>query len=271
MADCAAQAKKPNGGPLDDKLARPHPSRLEPDAIQEALVEFRFETSELAEITVGRLSDATFWSSYSHMRLPVADIPQPIRDSDPTLRYQPIIEISRSDGLRAAKIGGRVLSYHVVNQYPGWDAFRAEIKGVLNHVSEKITDVAFIRIGFRYINLFQSDRHGIRDISDTNLSITLAGEKISSKVNLNYIKSDSEAQITVRITTPEIVTGTLPPNVSLLCDIDVATLDGFKPTNLDDLAAWIDRAHDAEKAEFFSLLPPSVVDRLTPINKEPPR
>jgi uncharacterized protein (TIGR04255 family) len=74
------------------------PERIDPDAIIEALVEFRFEHSELPELMLGRLLDAQLWEGHTQTRLPTADIPQPIREMDPNLRYQPLVELRKSDG-----------------------------------------------------------------------------------------------------------------------------------------------------------------------------
>src|SRR4051812_17635047 len=107
------------------------PDRIEPDAIVEALVEFRFEHTELSELVLGRLVDLPCWEGFEQARLPTADIPQPIRDADPNLRYQPLIELRNSNGSRTAKIGGHVLSYHVTGAYPGWTTFQREIEATL--------------------------------------------------------------------------------------------------------------------------------------------
>ena len=79
----------------------------------------------------------------------------------------------------------------------------------------------FVRIGFRYINLFFPNKHGVKGIEDTNLSITLGGQSIVSQVNLNYNKLHDDMNVAVRIATPGFVTGPLPPDFSLLCDIDL--------------------------------------------------
>ncbi len=223
----------------------------------------RFETPELPEITVGRLSDADFWSEFHQSRLPVADIPQPIRDLDPALRYQPVIELSRNDGLRAAKIGGKVLSYHVTQTYPGWDIFRSEVADVVAHIVNKMRRLQFIRLGLRYINVFVPEKHGAVAIEDTNLTIKLGQTSLRSPVNLNYSKNIDGSTVGVRIATPGFVGGPLPPNFSLLCDIDVYTAEGFSTSDIDLVLRWIDRAHEVEKLEFFRLLPPKIVSRLT--------
>ena len=99
------------------------PALLYPDAILEALVEVRFDSKEIAEVVVGRLIDSPIWDTYQQSRTAIADIPQPIRESDQNLRFQPTIELRRPDGLRAVKIGGHMLSYHVMTKYPGWAVF----------------------------------------------------------------------------------------------------------------------------------------------------
>ncbi len=238
------------------------PDRITPDAIIEALVEMRFETSDLPEIVVGRLIDAAHWMDYAQSRLPTADIPQAMRESDAELRFQPVLELRRQDGLRAVKLGGRVLSYHITTSYPGWAAFQREIREVVEHIYQKTRGVSFVRLGFRYINLFYPEKHFIHGIGDTNLAVSLQGEKITSSLNLNYVKKDGPHSMTVRIATPDVVVGTLAPGFTLLCDIDLSTTDTRLPTNIDDTMAWIDRAHDLEKAEFFRLIPELIQSKL---------
>lgn len=230
------------------------PDRITPDAIIEALIEMRFETADLPEIVLGRLIDAAHWMDYAQSRLPAADIPQAIREADPDLRYQPLLELRRQDGLRAVKVGGRVLSYHVTTSYPGWLTFQHEIQGVIEHIFEKTRDISFVRLGFRYINAFYPEKHYIYGIEDTSLEVSLRGEKIVSSLNLNYVRRDGAHLMAVRIATPDIVAGTIAPGFSLLCDIDLSTIDRPLVENVKDTMSWIDKAHDLGKAEFFRLI-----------------
>ena len=156
------------------------PERIDPDAILEALVEFRFEHAELPEAIVGRLLDAPLWSDYSQVRLPTADIPQPIRENDPNLRYLPIIELRKNDTTRTAKVGGHVFSYHVLPPYPGWTAFQQEIETVLATIVEKLKSADFSRLGFRYINVFRPDQHHVSGLSDTNITISVGNERLTN-------------------------------------------------------------------------------------------
>lgn len=241
------------------------PERISPDAIIEALVEFRFEHGdELPEAIVGRLLDAPLWTDYAQVRLATADIPQTIRENDPNFRYMPIIELRKKDTSRIAKVGGHVISYHVLAPYPGWSVFRKEIETVLNSIVEKLKSADFSRLGFRYINVLRPDEHQVSGLIDTNISISIRSEPVNGAVNLNYMRVvEPNHTITVKIATPELVMGNLLPGFSLLCDIDVATSGGFDVTGAEATMAWITTAHELEKQEFFKILRDEISKRLT--------
>ena len=240
------------------------PTRLNPDAILEALVELRFETDELPEAIVGRLVDIPQWKAYAQARLPLAELPQTLRDADANLRHQPTLELRRGDGLRAVKLGSRVVSYHVTTPYPGWEVFREEIGGVLRDVAARITDIRYVRVGLRYINVFHPEKHGVRGVSDTTLAISVAGEPIETSLSLNYMRADGAHAITVRVATPDVIAGAgaLLPGFSLLVDLELATVADPDLGCVEDVAGWIERAHELEKSAFFRLLPEHVLARL---------
>lgn len=238
------------------------PERIEPDAILEALVEFRFEQPELPELVLGRLLDLALWEGYTQVRLPTADIPQPIREGDPQLRYQPLVELRKIDGSRVVKIGGRVMSYHVTGPYPGWGYYRKEIGTILKEAMEKLQSLQLSRIGFRYINVLRADKHHVTSLADTNVVLKVGNEELTTSVMVHYLRSGERHSTTVRIATPDLVGGNVPEGFALLCDIDVATKPGLVTATHSEAMDWIEEAHNREKAEFFALLPPQVVERL---------
>ncbi len=243
----------------------PLPERIDPDAIIEALVEFRFEHTELPEAIVGRLLDAPLWAAYSQARLPSADIPQPIKEMDSTLRYQPIIELSKNDHTRASKIGGHVFSYHIIGTYPGWTVFRDELNEVVNTIVDKLRSPNFSRLGFRYINMLSPEKHHATGLSATNISISIGDEHLTESLNLNYMrKFETNHTVTVKIATPDLVATNLPTSFSLLCDIDVATKNNMPVTGLEATIEWIKLAHDLEKEEFFKILRSDITKMLMP-------
>ena len=243
---------------------KPLPERIDPDAIIEALVEFRFERAELPEAIVGRLLDAPLWADYSQIRLPTADIPQPIRESNENFRYLPIIELRNKDNTRSVKIGGHVFSYHVLPLYPGWVTFLQELRTVLTTIIEKLKSDDFSRLGFRYINVLRPDEHHVSGLADTKISVTVSNERLTEAVNLNYRRTfESDHTVTVKVSTPEFVAGQVRPGYSLLCDIDVATKGEISLKGFVAALDWITTAHDLEKDEFFKILPDAITEQLT--------
>jgi uncharacterized protein (TIGR04255 family) len=244
--------------------SNPLPERIDPDAIVEALVEFRFEHAELAEAIVGRLLDAPLWAGYSQERLPTADIPQPIRESNEGFRYLPTIELRNKENTRIAKLGGHVFSYHVLPPYPGWSVFRQELESVLSTIIEKLKSDIFSRLGFRYINILRPDEHHVSSLSDTNITVTISNERLINSVNLNYRRTfETNHTVTVKVSTPEFVAGQVRPGYSLLCDIDVATKAEVSLNGFEAALGWINTAHDLEKDEFFKILPDAIIQQLS--------
>ena len=243
---------------------KPLPERIEPDAIVEALVEFRFEHTDLPEAIVGRLLDASLWADYSRVRLPTADIPQPIRESEGNFRYLPTIELRNKEHTRSVKIGSHVLSYHVLPPYPGWTAFCDELQIVLSTLVETLKSDNFSRLGFRYINVLRPDDHHVSGLADTNITVMISNERLTHSVNLNYKRTfDSNHTVTVKVSTPEFVAGQVRPGYSLLCDIDVATKSDVSLAGFDATLGWIKSAHKLGKQEFFKILPDAITEQLT--------
>ena len=105
---------------------KPVPKKLKNDAIVEALLEVRFDMATMPEILFGQLADYERWKGFKQGRLPVYDIPAPLREADPNLRFQPVFELSSEQ--RFVRVGPQVISYHRTMPYVGWDRFRPELE-----------------------------------------------------------------------------------------------------------------------------------------------
>jgi len=97
------------------------PRKLKNDPIVEALFEVRFTSDEVSEVVLGKL--AANWKDLKPIRLPLAEVPSPVRDKDPNLAHQPLWQLQANDGRLVIKFGPRVFSYHALEVYPGWSAF----------------------------------------------------------------------------------------------------------------------------------------------------
>jgi uncharacterized protein (TIGR04255 family) len=235
---------------------------LEPDSIKEALCEFRFETSDLAEIVIGRLADSPTWRSFSKTRLASADIPHNLRTIDPAFAFQPTFELRSPEQTGfVIRIGARALSCHFVGGYPGWESVRPVLRQTVVALFEAIPDVLIKRIGFRYLNAFEQQRHKIGHANELNLNVDIGGRDVSNAFLLNYRQSIFQDHICqVTIATPEYVQA--PEIFDVLVDIDVFTGSEYSMNDPDPVIKWIDIAHNELKKQFFNILPTNIVKQL---------
>lgn len=244
--------------------SKPIPMKLKYDAIVEALLEIRFEMATIPEIFFGRLAEYQPWKGFSQHRMPGYEIPAPLRQVNPNLRFQPIFELSDASNHCAVHIGQQVLSYHRRAPYESWDAFKKDLNETITGLFAKADEGLRIqRLGLRYLNALRADLHGIRSMADLDLKLEIAGESVHGDTNINFTTDVTDnASCTVRIATPGFVQGVLPPNTSVYVDVDVFTKEGFATTVQSDVAGWIDTAHKKEKEQFFRLLTENTIESL---------
>lgn len=236
------------------------PAKLKDDSITEALLEIRFESPELDEVVVGRLSDFGGWEGYSKVRMPAADIPLPIRNMDAALRFQPLLELSPADMTRRVRIGATTISYHVVGRYVGWTEFSKELQTVTEHFFSALRKTPVKRLGLRYINTLTRARHGIASVSDLKLRVRIDEHNVGAPLNVNFTESASrEHMVTTRVATPEFVLGPVDKSATLLVDVDVFSPDSFNSGDAVATMKWVGLAHDIEKTSFFRLFPEDTI------------
>lgn len=240
------------------------PEKLKKDAIAEAICEVHFECEEsysLPEIVVGRLAEFDMWRDFAKIRLPLSDVPAPVRFSDPNLKNAPILQLNEPNGERSVKIGVNVFSLHRLAPYPGWAAFKAEIEEALGFLFSSFKEFKATRLGLRYVNAFTEEDHGVGSVRLLNYSVSVADQTLQEPQNLNYqrVRSDSHI-VQVRIASPEFVTG--PVRIQVLVDVDVRTLAGLIMDDVDTAQAWVESAHTYEKEEFFNLFTDEMLKRL---------
>jgi uncharacterized protein (TIGR04255 family) len=246
----------------------PIPTKLKQDAIVEAIFEVRFDTPTTAipEIFLGRLADHQPWKGFEQRRLPASQLPAQLRQVDPNLRYQPLIELATLAKDRSVRIGPQVLSYHRLKPYVGWERFKPELLEAVDGLFAKAPGLKIQRLGLRYMNALRADVHTIKSISDLDLRLTIAGDNVPGNVNVNFtIDVSNDTQCTVRIATSEFVQGDLPPNTSVYIDVDVFTKNDFRTKDQNVVKTWIEFAHSQEKQHFFRLLPQPTIELLKEI------
>lgn len=237
--------------------------RLKKDGLAEVVCELRFESSEatqLPELVVGTLVGRPEWRSYEKIRLPISDVPAPIRLADPSLRYQPILELRGPQ--RLVKIGTNVISLHALAPYPGWNIFEPELTSSLEFAFGHMGDFRATRIGFRFINTLSTEQI-ISDIRELSFSISVRNEELSCPFVLIFLRKHGEHHLAqIRISSPEFVSGNLPENFIGLVDIDIYTPENFAASSSENIKQWLTTGHDIAKDEFFGLLSESMRDQV---------
>lgn len=241
------------------------PDKLKNDAIIEVHFEIRFSMQGIPEVFFGRIAECAAWKNFKPSQLPVYQIPAAMRYADPNLRYQPLFALIDEDEKRALRIGPQIIVYSRNMPYVGWQLFKKEINEVISALFEKAGDSLSIeRLGLRYLNALRSDFHGIRSIADLDMKIAIKGEQIKGSVNVNITTGGtSDTACTVRVATPDVILGTLPPETSVYVDVDVFTdQKDFFTSDRTFVEKWIERSHDVEKKNFFRLLKQKTIESL---------
>ncbi len=238
------------------------PVRLKEDAILEALIEIRFQSEDLPEVVLGRLSDNEMWRGYKRVRNPVADIPAPIRDGDANLKYAPVFEYVSPSGQDIFKFNHNMLSFHNARKYYGWLEFSKHVFLVLESLFDRLDGVIVNRLGLRYINCLDN-RHFIHSVNDLNIDVLVKGKALETDFNVNYLdQSHQDCNSMVRIASPNFIEGKIPQNAIAFFDIDVFSKRGKVFKDKQDCINWIENSHAKEKELFFGLMPENVVEKL---------
>ena len=159
------------------------------------------------------------------------------------------------------KIGVNVFSFHRLAPYPGWAAFKPEIDESLNFLFGSFNEFKATRLGFRYVNIFTEEDHGVGSPRSLNFAVSVAGQELTEPQNLNYQRGRSDRHIVqVRVASPEFVSS--PRQIQVLVDLDVFTPGGVETIDAGAARDWIEEAHTYEKEEFFMLFTEEMMQRL---------
>jgi uncharacterized protein (TIGR04255 family) len=236
--------------------------KLKKDAIVEALFEMRFNSTALPELYIGRLASeiASLEEGMSIQRLPIADLPAPLRRADPSLAYQPTLQAQNKAGSRLARVGETVISWHVLGKYPGWPVFQPEIASLMARVEKVLEGASLVRLGLRYLNFFKTNDHFVEGVKDLSLDVAVNGTVIDYPIAINYHRDFPNHRLATKIATREFIEPR-PEDVSLLVDIDVHTDERPCP-QIADALRWVEEAHSILEDEFFNLLKPEIMKKL---------
>lgn len=132
------------------------PKKLRDEPLVDAVFEIRF--NGLNQIAIADVLPGLLYNEMQGrvdlVRLPAADMPKPIRDSDPKLYYTPIM---RLDGKwLGVAIGDHTLGVSCKLPYVGWEKFKSGILEIIDLVKNIDVIGPVERYSVKYVNLIQA-------------------------------------------------------------------------------------------------------------------
>jgi uncharacterized protein (TIGR04255 family) len=229
------------------------PINISPCPILDALVEVRFSSKINANAVFGLIYNVLQKDFEKVESLPILQLPDVVRTSDPNFRYKPHYRILNSDFV--IQIGPDVLSISSFPKYVGWNLFSETIFNVLLMI-EKIGIINKIeRIGIRYVNFFENNI-----FDKINLDVCIGSAKILYKNTVVRTEIEQgEYGSTLQIANNAINNGIL----GSIIDIDTFTISNLQ-TFFDRKTEIINNGHTKEKELFYSLLKPDFLNTLNP-------
>jgi uncharacterized protein (TIGR04255 family) len=185
--------------------------------------------------------------------LPVVNLPENIRNTDPNLKFKPLyfIEGEKTN----IQIGTDVININSKMPYMGWSDFSTIVVDVFQKVFESNVVGDVMRLGHRYVNFVQGD-------IASDLKVFLKqDDAIGTLKNQNYraIIPDGNFNNCLMFTND----GRYRDMVGSLIDIDTSReySNGYFINNIKQ---ELDIAHKCEKKLFFNLLSSSLLESFNP-------
>jgi uncharacterized protein (TIGR04255 family) len=234
------------------------PTKITPDPIIDAVVEFRFESEIPPDAVLGMLFNVVRNDFPNFKKLPVAEIPDEIRRNDPQLKFAPYYQ-AVSEGYRL-NVGPNVISLGNPGDYVGWkENFYPFLRNLLSKLEHTGIVKKFLRIGIRYIDFFETDI-----FKKITLAIKLNGKDLTARQTLISTIFENEQLVTrVNIQNNTIVTKNSKKFIGSIIDTDTF----FEPTksiSFAEVIDLVDKQHDVSLDVFFDLLKPDFLETLSP-------
>jgi len=239
------------------------PKRLRKEPLLDALFEFRLDV----RFPISNIIPGFFFSNIKgdkHLeRLPHSEIPEAIRNSDPSLQYLPLVRI-RLDNY-SFLIGDRSVAVACNLPYRGWNDFKSTIIEMTEILKKTELINGIVRYSVKYVDFIKSD-DSADQVSLANLSLRIGSHSLTKEPY--QVRMDIPADGFINVV--QIISGvTLPDKSSVegvVIDIDtIKNTDGISleetEQNLDES---LEHIHRISKTTFFDCLTPQTLSRLEP-------
>lgn len=245
----------------------PIPKRLNKEPLIEAIWQAQFEPKK--GLPVGDLLPGILYSAlkveYTNLqlhRLPTADIPAPVAQFDPNLRFAAKVRLDAADAPFLWQVGDRVANLNCRKPYVGWERFKAAILDFIQTVENSGLVQQSLRHSLRYIDLLTRDTPP--DLSSLQLSMRMGAHAIQKlPLQARVELPDDEYMHVIQIATPAQVQ--LPEGICEGSVIDLETLMAKPPASWGEARDQLEELHARSKRLFFEhLLTAAAIEALEP-------
>ena len=232
------------------------PTRLNKEPLIEAIWQAQFEPKD--GLPVGDLLPGILYSALKvdhpnlqlH-RLPTADIPAPVAQIDPNLRFSAKYRMEEPGSPFLFQVGDRIVTMNCRKPYAGWSAFKEKILKLVDVIEISSLVPTPLRHSLRYIDLLCLDPAPSLKALQANFKIgqwSLENRPIQMRVEI----PDGDCNHVIQIAPP--AEANLPEGRLQGSVIDLETFASTQPTSWQDVRTQIDQIHDRSKAVFYQQL-----------------
>ena len=234
------------------------PKKIEPCPIVDSVVELRFRSDIFPNAIFGLIYTA-LKDQYSKVeKLPILQLPEQLRDSDPNFRFKAHYRVISANGY-SVQIGPDVIVIGAPDPYPGWHNFSQSIYNVIEQVLKSGVISSVTRLGIRFINFFEED------IFDKVALYVIANDKKLPPRN-TLLRTEIERDgflNTLQIANSATRTVNNKMNTGSIIDID--SFKEYTDTQFNTIyREEIEIGHNTEKRIFFELLKAEFLETLNP-------
>lgn len=242
------------------------PKKLNKEPLIDAVFEVRFASTIPASVILPGVLYNRLSGNKNIEALPISQLPKPIRDADPNLKFAPL---SRVDwGQFFINIGDFSVSISSKYPYAGWANFRPAIIDVMGILFDSNVVQTLERYSIKYVDMIPSSDDQ-QKVSMINCNVTLADHKLVKEPFqlrieiprdgfINAVNIASSAQAVLHDGTKR---------EGLIVDVDTfAIQDNISMQMLlDGFTAKLESIHQTNKAMFFDCLTDETMKSLEPV------
>lgn len=236
--------------------AKALPRKLGKEPLVDVVCEVRFETELPASSLLLGMMLQLATNKPSIETLPIAQIPQMVRENDPNLRYAPLMRMSFNEKF-VLLFSDRSVAVGCVMPYPGWTEFKAAIVSVFSVLGTATFIKKIDRHSLKYVDFFPMLNGAKPTLERFNVVVDVAGRQIvEQSINLRVEMVEAPFIHAAGIVSPALIQRSDNSSSSgAVIDVDTHRVHDYSVQEfLSAMPRLLDEIHAANKSYFFDLL-----------------